>query len=71
MMLREKVITMIEKLIEESAKALFFRDMVDGVIDQNYYSIWEIEGEFNNENKIRNKYLRRAKEYLKSEGITL
>lgn len=56
-----------EKLIEETAKYLFFKDMVDGIIDEGYYSIWEVEGEFNNEDKIRERYIKMAEDYLKEE----
>lgn len=36
-----------DALIEEAAKALFFRDMVDCIVPQEYYDIWEISTEPN------------------------
>ena len=61
---------MVEKLIEEAAKALFFRDMVDGQVSQNAYDIWEVDTEPDAEvgERIRAVYRETAKENLKSEG---
>ena len=58
-----------EKLIEEAAKALFFRDMVDGQISQSLYSVWEFDTEPNaaTGERIRERYKRRAVAYLKDE----
>jgi hypothetical protein len=63
-----------EKLIEEAAMAIFFRDMAiffrdmaDLKIDQKYYCIWDLEGEYRNEEAIREKYRRLAREQLKEE----
>jgi hypothetical protein len=62
------MVIMMSVLIEEAAKALFFRDMVDGEIDQRYYSVWEIEGEFSNEDSIRRVYMAKAKKHLAQIG---
>lgn len=59
-----------EKLIEETAKALFFRDMVDGQISQSLYSVWEFDTEPNaaTGERIRARYMERAKKNLAGEG---
>ena len=59
-----------EKLIEEAAKALFFRDMVDGQISQSLYSIWEVDTEPDVVvgERIRARYMERAKKNLEEEG---
>jgi hypothetical protein len=54
-------------IIEERAKSLFFRDMVDGRLSQDWYEIWEIEGQLDGEDKVRNIYLNRAKKELQEE----
>ena len=58
-----------EKLIEETAKALFFRDMVDGQISQSLYSVWEFETEPNaaTGERIRARYAERARKSLQAE----
>ena len=55
------------KLIEERAKALFFRDMVDGIVSQDWYNIWEIDENPVQEEKMRNRYLNRARKELDEE----
>ena len=61
---------MAEKLIEEAAKALFFRDMVDGQVSQSLYSVWEFDTEPNASTgeRVRDRYIKRAKDNLAWEG---
>ena len=64
------MVIMMDVLIEEAAKAIFFRDMVDGKISQNAYDIWEIETEPDNAvgENIRERYRRKAKKHLADIG---
>jgi hypothetical protein len=61
---------MMDVLIEESAKAIFFRDMVDGKISQNAYDIWEIATEPDNATgeRIQERYRQKAKKHLAEIG---
>ena len=64
------MVVMIDILIEEAAKAIFYRDMVDGLIDARWYDIWDFETEPNASTgeKIRSKYKQKAVEHLKFIG---
>ena len=64
------MVVMMDILIEEAAKAIFYRDMVDGIIDVRWYDIWMFETEPNvsTGEKIRAKYKQKAVEYLKFIG---
>ena len=64
------MVVMTDILIEEAAKAIFYRDMVDGMIDAGWYDVWEFETEPNASNgeRIRSKYKQKAVEYLKFIG---
>ena len=58
-----------EALIEEKAKAIFFKDMVDGIVSQHFYDVWEVETEPNvsTGEKIIAKYETKAKKELKNQ----
>lgn len=58
-------------LIEEAAKAIFFRDMVDGEMSTDFYDIWEVETEPNVETgeKIQERYRARARKNLAGDLI--
>ena len=64
------MVVMIDILIEEAAKAIFYRDMVDGMIDAGWYDVWEFETEPNASDgeRIRSKYKQKAIEHLKVMG---
>ena len=47
------MVVMTDILIEEAAKAIFYRDMVDGMIDAGWYDVWEFETEPNASNGER------------------
>jgi len=63
------MVVMMDILIEEAAKAIFYRDMVDGIVDARWYDIWMFETEPNASTgeRIRAKYKQKAIEYLRSE----
>lgn len=67
------MVVMTDILIEEAAKAIFYRDMVDGMIDAGFYDIWTFETEPNvsTGEKIRAKYKQKAIEHLKFIGVDL
>ena len=64
------MVIMMDTLIEEAAKAIFYRDMVDGALDAGWYDVWEFETEPNAStgDKIRSKYKQKAIEHLKFIG---
>ena len=64
------MVVMTDILIEEAAKAIFYRDMVDGIVDAGWYDIWTFETEPNvsTGEGIRSKYKQKAVEHLKFIG---
>ena len=67
------MVIMVDVLIEESAKALFFRDMVDGLISPSARDIWEIATEPDNAvgERICTRYREEAKRHLAAIGAML
>lgn len=61
---------MMEVLIEEAAKAIFFRDMVNSIVPQKFYDVWEVDTEPNASTgeKIRAHYKQKAIKHLQFIG---
>ena len=62
---------MMDVLIEESAKAIFFKDMVDRNVSESFYDVWDFDTEPNAEvgDKIRERYKTKAIKHLKFIGV--
>jgi len=61
---------MMDVLIEEAAKAIFFRDMVNGKVPQSLYDVWDFDTEPNASTgeKVRVMYQEKAKKHLAAIG---